>query len=411
MEETFKAIPVSDRVYWVGAVDWGLRDFHGYATRRGSTYNAFLILGDKPILVDTVKAPFKEEMLARIASVIEPRKIRTIISNHSEMDHSGCLPEAIALIQPEAVYASPMGVKALDGHFRLRNITAIQDGQTLALGNATLRFLETRMLHWPDSMLTYLVEDQVLFSNDAFGMHLASAERFTDQLPWDVIEHEAAKYYANILMPLSGMVKKTVARLAELNLPLKLVATDHGPIWRRDFDKIINLYSRWAEHHPTRKAVIVYDTMWQSTAKMAQALAEGLLAGGASPQVMPLSGSDRSEVATEVLQAGALLVGSPTLNNNMFPTVADTLTYLKGLRPANLIGAAFGSYGWSGEVVGQLNEILKAMKVQLVSEGVKCVYVPTPETLAQCHALGLQVAGRLGEVSLPAASGPGRRGS
>lgn len=398
MKAPFEAVKVSDHVYWVGAVDWSIRDFHGYSTGRGTTYNAYLVLADKVALIDTVKAPFKEEMLARIASVMEPASISYIISNHSEMDHSGCLPDMIEVAKPEKVFASTMGAKALAEHFHLDSeIVAVKDGETLSLGNLELSFVETRMLHWPDSMFTYLAEDGLLLSQDAFGMHLASSERFADEIAEDILLYEGAKYFANILLPLSPLVTKLLERVGGLGITINTIATDHGPIWREDVGKILGLYSTWAAQKPTRKAVVAYDTMWQSTDMMARAIGEGLASGGATPRLMPLKSRHRSDVATEILDAGALLVGSPTMNSNMFPTVADLLTYLKGLKPQNLIGAAFGSYGWSGEAVGQLESVLGEMKVDLVGESVRVKYVPDSEALAECHSLGLLVAEKLAE--------------
>lgn len=394
-EALFNAVPVSDHVYWVGGLDWGIRDFHGYATSRGTTYNAYLIVADEVTLIDTVRAPFRDEMLARIASVVDPGEIRYIISNHSEMDHSGCLPDVIERVKPEKVFASPMGVKALKAHFGMDDIIAIADGEAMTLGGATLRFVGTPMLHWPDSMFTYLEEDQVLFSSDAFGMHLASAERFVDELPWDIVHHEFAKYYANILLPFSKLILKLIDRMGELALPLKVIASDHGPIWRQNLDRPLELYAAWARQEPTPKAVVVYDTMWGSTAKMAEGIVEGLAGAGVTVKVLPLSGSHRSDVATELLGAGALLVGSPTLNKNMFPTVADMLTYVKGLQPANLIGGAFGSYGWNSMAVGQINDVLQSMGVELVGEGLDTVYVPDNEALHRCREFGRTVADRL----------------
>lgn len=398
MSAVFDAVKVSDSVHWVGAIDWAIRDFHGYATSRGTSYNAFLIQADDVILVDTVKAPFRDEMMARIASIVDPASIRYIISNHAEMDHSGCLPWVIETVKPEKVFASKLGAKALESHFGLTDVTTVADGEQLTLGGADFTFLETRMLHWPDSMFSYFADEQVLFSNDAFGMHLASTERFTDEVPWSLIEREMAKYYANILMPFAKLIQKLAGRMQELNLPLKLVATDHGPIWRKDIDRAVALYTKWAERKPTKKAVVVYDTMWGSTAKMAQAVAEGLLAGGATAKVIPMGGSHRSDVATEVLDAGALVVGSPTLNQNMFPTLADVLTYLRGLQPKNLIGAAFGSYGWSSKAVDQLREELEKMGAEIVGEKIESEYVPETDVLQRCRELGRQVADRLSAV-------------
>ena len=399
MKETYRAVEVCDDVYWVGVVDWGVRDFHGYLTARGTTYNAFLILADKITLIDTVKAPFKEEMLVRVASVVNPGDVSYIISNHTEMDHSGSLPWTIEAVQPEKVYASANGVKAIADHFHMdREIQAVKDGETLSIGDKTLTFVETKMLHWPDSMFTYLGEKGLLFSSDAFGMHLASSKRFADELDDSVLEHEAAKYYANILLPLSPLVTTLLESVGGLGITINTIAPDHGPIWRKDVGKPLNNYAKWAAQKPTNKAVVVYDTMWGSTAAMARAVGEGLTAGGTVTKLMPLRSCHRSDVATEILDAGALLVGSPTMNNNMFPTVADTLTYLKGLKPQNIVGAAFGSYGWSGEAVKQMTEMLAAMKVEVVDEGVRVRYVPDGEALAKCRSLGERVAARLAEM-------------
>jgi len=400
MDESFKALKISEHVYWVGAIDWAVRDFHGYLTSRGTTYNAYLILADKITLIDTVKAPFHSELMSRISSVIDPGKIDYIISNHSEMDHSGCLPPVIETIKPEKVFASPMGVKALSEHFQMeREILALKDGDSLSLGNLNLSFVETRMVHWPDSMFTYLAEDNLLFSQDGFGMHLASSQRFSDEIDQTVLDYETAKYYANILLPFSSLISKLLERVGGLGITINTIAPDHGPVWRKDVDGIVELYSVWAAQKRKNKAVVAYDTMWQSTAMMASAIGEGLSAGGTVTKLMPLRQSHRSDIATEILDAGALLVGSPTINNNMFPTVADLLAYLRGLKPKNMIGAAFGSYGWSGEAVEQVKELLTAMKVELIGDGLKVKYVPDGHALADCYSFGLQVAEKLGELA------------
>jgi flavorubredoxin len=392
----FRAVEIADRVFWVGAIDWAQRNFHGYLTSRGTTYNAFLVLADRPTLIDTVKKPFRAEMLSRIASVIDPGEIDYIVSNHAEMDHSGFLPQAIAAIRPAQVVASAAGRDALERHFHLGlPIEAVKTGDSIDIGGATLRFVEARMLHWPDSMLTHLVEGGVLFSNDAFGMHLATSERFADEIDGDVVNAEAKKYYANILTPLSSVVKGFLEKLPGFGLDVRTIAPDHGPIWREDPGWIVGRYAEWAAQKPSRKAVVVYDSMWGSTAKMARAIGEGLAAGGASASLMPLDAAHRSDVATELLGAGALLVGSPTMNNQIFPTIADAMTYLEGLKPRNLVGASFGSYGWSGEAVAHLDERLQRMKIDLVAPGLKVKYVPTGEELESCRNLGLAVAEKL----------------
>jgi len=393
MKDVYSAIKVTDNVYWVGAIDWTIRDFHGYTTPQGSTYNAYLVMADDITLIDTVKAPFKDEMLSRIKSVVEPSKIKYIISNHSEMDHSGCLPEVIDLIKPQKVFASAVGVKTLKELFHDQHeIIPVKDGETLSLGNMELTFMETRMIHWPDSMFTYLAKDELLFSQDAFGMHLATLERFADEIPAATLEYEGATYYANIVLPYSTIVLKALEKIAASGLKIKIIAPDHGPIWRKDLGFILDLYKKWASQKPTAKAVIVYATMWHSTEKMARAISEALAQAGVKVKLLSMNETHRSEVVYEVLDAGALIVGSPTLNNNILPQMADVMTYLKGLKPVNLIGAAFGSFGWSGESVKHLEAMLKEMKVEIAAEAVSVKNVPDNGVLEKCHELGKTIA-------------------
>jgi len=398
MSHSFEAVKISDSVYWVGAIDWGVRNFHGYLTSRGTTYNAYLIMADKITLVDTVKSGFGEEMMARIASVVDPEKIDYIISNHAEMDHSGFLPSAVDRIGPSKVFASSMGKKALDMHFHWdQEVEVVKTGDTIDLGNRTLRFVEARMLHWPDSMLTFLDEEGVLFSNDVFGMHLASSERFADELDESLLRYEGGKYFANIILHLSPIVTSFLGKLPSFNLDIKMIVPDHGPIWRKDPGTIVEWYADWAKQEPTNKAVVVYDSMWESTARMARAVGDGLTENGASVRLMPLGGAHRSDVVTELLDAGALLVGSPTINNQIYPTVADVMNYLKGLKPRNLVGATFGSFGWSGEATKHLDGIMSDMGVELVRDGLRVQYVPGEGDLAECRKLGVEVARKMKE--------------
>ncbi len=395
MNNTFKAVQVTEDVWWVGAIDWNIRDFHGYRPGRGRTYNAYLVLADKITLIDTVKAPFREEMMERIASVVDPGKIEYIVSNHSEMDHSGSLPQVIAAVNPKKVFASVVGAKTLAELFpNPGEITPVKDGETFSLGNRTLTFLETRMLHWPDSMFTYLNEEQLLFSQDAFGMHYASLERFADGCDPAVLAYEAATYYANILLPYSPQVLKLIEKVKSAKLSFKIIAPDHGPIWRKETDGILGRYARWAAQKPEGRAVVVYATMWHSTERMARAVSEGLAAGGLRVKVMSMDEVHRSDVMYELLCAGAVAVGSPTLNNHMLPNMADILTYMRGLKPRNMIAAAFGSYGWSGEAVREIEEVLTEMKLEKTGEGIRVKNVPDAEALSRCYDLGKDMAGQ-----------------
>ncbi len=393
----FEAVKITEKVHWVGAIDWGIRDFHGYSTNRGSTYNAFLILAEKVTLIDTVKKQFIGEMMARISSIIDPAKIDYIISNHSEMDHSGSLPGTIKAVKPEKVFASPMGNKALSLHFHWGDdvIETVKTGDTLSLGDMDLAFIETRMLHWPDSMVTYLPQEKVLFSQDGFGMHLATTERFDDEIPLHILDEEAAKYFSNILMPFSPLVLRLIKQLEEMNLDIEYLCPDHGPVWREHIGRIIEKWREWSEQRPTPKAVIVYDTMWKSTEVLAEAICNGLSSKGISVKVMPLGSSHRSDVVTELVDAGALIVGSPTINGQIFPTVAAFMTYIGSLKPKNLIGAAFGSYGWSGEAVKRLEDMLTEQKIPLAVSGMNVNYVPDNAALEEAGKFGAAIAEQL----------------
>ena len=384
------ALEVKPGIYWVGAIDWRLRDFHGYSTELGSTYNAFLVVDDHVTLFDTVKATHTDEMLWRIGQVVDPGKIDTIVVNHAEMDHSGSLGRMIETVRPERVFASPACEKALKAHFHHQGwpVRVVKSGDRFNLGRRNVTFLETKMLHWPDSMFSYLEEDRLLISSDAFGQHYATSERFDDEVDFGEAMRQAAKYYANILLPYSPMMVKALDLIEKLKLDIDMIAPDHGVIWRSHVSDIVAAYRRWATGFAKRKAVVVFDTMWQSTAKMAAHIVEGLISEGVHTTSMDLHVSHHSDVITELLEAKGFVLGSPTLNNGYLPRMADTLCYVKGLRPAGKIGAAFGSYGWGGESVKLLNAELEAMKVAVVHPGVRVKYVPRAEELAQCFEMG-----------------------
>jgi flavorubredoxin len=397
-DKGFSAVRVSEHVWWVGAIDWAIRDFHGYSTQRGSTYNAYLVMGEYPVLIDTVKAPFRDEMLARVASVVNPTEVKVIVSHHAEMDHSGSLPQVIDIIKPDKVYASQMGVKNLHDQFHgLGEVIAVKDSETLKLAGLTLTFLETRMLHWPDSMISYLAEDELVFSQDGFGMHLATPKLFADENDPAVMLDEGRRYYANILLPYSALILKLLERIKKLGISIRTIAPDHGPVWRKDLGTLLGWYAKWAAQEPECRAVVAYDTMWQSTATMARSIADGLREGGAGVAVMPMNCMTRSDVMTELLCAGAFLVGTPTINNTIFPTLADVLAYARGLKPKNLIGAAFGSYGWSGEACAQIEASLRGMGVEIALPALRFKFVPDAAALSQCREFGRAVAAKLQE--------------
>lgn len=393
-----RPVEITKGIYDVGVIDWNIRDFHGYSTYRGTSYNAFLIVDEKIALIDTVKKDFSDQLIENISKIIDLKKIDCVISNHTEMDHSGGLPRVMHKVgEDKPLYCSKMGAKNLARHFPKRwNYQAVGTGEELSLGNRTLTFLETRMLHWPDSMFTYLKEDKILFSSDGFGQHYAGHERFDDQIGDDIMRH-AKKYYANILLLYSPLVLKLLDTVAQLGLEIDMICPDHGIIWRKDPGKIISAYAKWAKQEQEKKAVVVYDTMWHSTEAMANEIAAGMANEGISVRPIHIRSSHRSEIMTEVLDAAAVVVGSPTLNNQLFPTVSDFLIYMKGLKPLNKIGAAFGSYGWSGEAVKLINEELEAMKFDVIDPGIKIQYVPEKEGLEDCFELGQKIGKAINE--------------
>ena len=394
-----KPVKITEGIYCLPAIDWDLRDFHGYATHKGTTYNAYLIMDEKITLIDTVKAGFAEDLIDSIGQIIDPQKIDFVISNHTEMDHSGGLPRVMHKIgENKPIYCSKMGHKNLSRHFPQKwNYQPVENGGELNLGKRTLSFLETRMLHWPDSMFTYLKEDKILFSSDAFGQHYAGLERFDDQFGEAIMPH-ALKYFANILLLYSDLILKLVDKVTEMQLPIDIICPDHGIIWRKDPGKIINAYVEWSKQKPSKKAVVVYDTMWHSTQKMAETIVEGLGEEGVEVKLMHLRSYHRSDIITEIMNAGAVIVGSPTLNNGLFPTVSDFLTYMKGLKPKNKLATAFGSYGWSGEAVKLINRELEEMKFKLIDSGLKVQYVPDSEALNTCYQLGKKIGQELSEL-------------
>ena len=391
-------LEIAPGVYDVGVIDWNIRDFHGYSTDLGTTYNSFLIVGDKIALLDTVKKEFADQLLAHISAIVDPKKVDYVISNHTELDHSGGLARVMHRVgEDKPLYCSKMGHKNLPRHFaRNWNYHPVETGQELSLGNKTLHFLETRMIHWPDSMFTYLKEDKILFSSDGFGQHYAGPERFDDQIG-DAIMPHAKKYFANILLLYAPLIKKYLQNVIDSGMEIDMICPDHGIIWRKDPAKIINAYVKWCKQEPEKKAVVIYDIMWHSTEKMADAIAAGINKEGVPAKPLHLRKWHRSEVMTEVFDAKAVVVGGPTLNNGLFPSLADFLCYMKGLKPLNKIGAAFGSYGWSGESTKIITNELEGMKFDMIDPGLKIQYVPDKEGLEQCYEYGRKIGKAVNE--------------
>ncbi len=376
-----EAIRITQDIYWVGAIDWSVRNFHGYTTGRGTTYNAYLIMDEKITLIDTVKEPFTKDLLDRISSVVDPEKIDYLISNHVEMDHSGAIPEVMKVCKnAQIVTSSPNGLKGLKAHYGENYpYLSVKAGDSLSIGKRTLNFVPTPMLHWPDNMVTYCPEEEILFSNDAFGQHYASSGRFVDEEPFSVVMEEAKKYYANIIMPYGKQAHGAYEVVH--GLKLKLIAPSHGVMWKSHIEDVLEAYRTWSSNEPEEEAIVVFDSMWHSTEKLAITIAEAFQKKGVPVKLYDLKVNHGSDIVTEVLTSKYIAVGSPTLNNGMLPTVAAFLCYLKGLSPKNRKAFAFGSYGWGGQSIGQVEDELKACGFEICLPMVRVPYIPSDEQL------------------------------
>jgi flavorubredoxin len=390
-------VVLKEDVNWVGVVDWNVRDFHGYVTKRGSTYNAYLISDEKIALVDTVKSNFCNELIDNVTELTSLEKIDYIIVNHVEMDHSSSLPIVAKLAKNAKIIASQRGKDALIEHYgaEFNRVETVKTGDELKLGKRTLRFIEAPMLHWPDSMFTYVVEDKILMPNDAFGQHFASSGRFDDEVDECALMEEAMTYYANILMPFAPLIIRKIQEVVQMGIPIDIVAPSHGVIWRKNPSKIINAYLNWSSGAAKQKAVVVFDTMWGSTDKMARAIADGITSGGIEVKLLKLRATDNTDVVTEILDAKAVAVGSPTLNNQMFPTVGSFLTYVTGLKPKGKLWGFFGSYGWGGGAVRGMVEMARKAGFEVYEPTIEVKYVPDREDLKKCFDFGQQIAQKI----------------
>jgi flavorubredoxin len=378
-------------IYWVGGIDWNVRNFHGYLTQQGTTYNAYLIVDEKIVLIDTVKSSLIGQMMERIGQIVDPSRIDYVLSNHVEPDHSGGIGAVLERAPNAVVVTSVKGQKGLVAHYRADwHFQTVATGDRLELGARNLTFFNTPMVHWPDSMVSYLPEEKILFSNDAFGQHLATAERYDDEIGWAALRRDAAKYYANIVMPFGKQVGKVLEALASLEM--SMICPSHGVIWRSSIVDIIASYQRWARHETEPRALIVYDSMWHSTEAMAQALEFGLSAGGLPVTVRNLKFNHISDIMADVLAARLILLGSPTLNNGLLPTMGQFLTYLQGLKPQNRLGYAFGSYGWGGQSVAQLESAMDELGWRRPLAGCRSEYVPDRAELDTLRQVGRQLA-------------------
>lgn len=391
---------ITDKVTWVGKVDWELTTFHGdeLSTHRGSSYNAYLVRDQKVALIDTVWKPYDREFVSRLKQEIDLKDIDYIIMNHNEIDHSGSLVELMREIPDVPIYCTAKGEAIIRGHYHQDwNFVNVKTGDTLSLGENTLTFIEATMLHWPDTMFTYLSGENILFSNDGFGQHFASESLFDDKVDMCEVMYEAEKYYANILNPFSMMAKKKVTDLLAMNLPINLICPSHGVIWRKNIPLIIEKYQQWADAYQTDQVTIVYDTMWQSTRLMAQAIADGIHAASPDTTVMLMNAAhdDKNDILTQMFRSKAVLVGSPTVNNGFTYAIAGILEMAKGLKFKKKKAAAFGSYGWSGEASKLITEHLQKAGFEIVNDGIRTLWVPDCDALKQARDYGEAFAAAL----------------
>jgi flavorubredoxin len=387
-------------IHWVGYVDWGVRDFHGYNTHRGATYNAYLVQDEKTALIDTVKGPYAQSLLKNILSLTDLDKIDYVVCNHGEPDHSSALPVIMAALPNATLLCSKKAVDSLGAYYDTSNwnMKVVGTGDSVSLGQRTLAFLETPMVHWPDSMMTYVPEEKLLFSMDGFGQHIASNGRFDDENPLPTILDEARIYYANIVTPYGSKVVQTMKAAAELDI--ETIAPSHGVIWRSHIPEILKAYRNWAECKPKKKVLVLFDTMWGSTAKMAEAIVEGAsTVSSVDVKLLAIRTTDLTEIATQMLEAGGIAFGSSTLNREMLPMASAAMTYARGLRFTNRASFAFGSYGWGVGGPEAIDKALKECKWEVLSDPIKSKFSPTDEVLERCREAGRVLAARAVELS------------
>ena len=391
---------VNDNVTWIGKIDWELRSFHGaeYSTYKGSTYNSYLVRDEKTVLIDTVWEPFAKEFVANLKKEIDLNEIDYIIANHGEVDHSGALPELMKEIPDTPIYCTPNAIKSLKGQYHQDwNFKTIKTGDTLNLGKKELIFIEARMLHWPDSMFCYLTGDNILFSNDAFGQHYASEFMFNDLVDQAELYQQAIKYYANILTPFSKLVENKIKEVINLNVPVDMICTSHGVIWREDPLQIVNKYMEWANDYQENQITIIYDTMWNSTRKMAEAITKGIKEVNKDVNIIlhNAAKTDKNEILTDVFRSKAILVGSPTINSGYLNSIAGILESIRGLKFKNKKAAAFGSYGWSGEQVKMITDELNKAGFEIMNEGIRASWNPNEEAVEECYEFGRNIGNEI----------------
>ncbi len=388
---------INEYVTWVGKIDWELKKFHGdeFSTVKGSSYNSYLIRDEKTVLIDTVWLPYDKEFVENLKKEIDLKKIDYIIINHGEVDHSGALVELMKEIPNTPIYCTSNAVKSIKGQYHKEwNFIPVKTGDTLNIGKHTLTFIEAPMLHWPDTMFTYMDKENILFSNDVFGQHYATESLYADKVDKEELYKEAIKYYANIVAPFGMFVTKKINEIIKMNIPIDMICTSHGVIWRENPMQIVEKYLEWANSYKENQITIIYDTMWNNTRKMAESIAKGIYNQDkeVTIKLMNTAKEDKTDVLTEVFKSKTILVGSSTVNNGYLFSIAGILELIKGTKLKNKKASAFGSYGWSGEATKQITEELQKCGFEIINDGIKCNWTPDEETLEKCVEFGKQVA-------------------
>ena len=388
---------VTDKVTWVGKIDWELVTFHGneLSTFRGSSYNSYLVRDQKTVLIDTCWLPFDKEFVANLEREINLEQIDYIVMNHNEIDHSGALPALMERLPNVPIYCTKKGEGIIRGHYHKDwNFVNVKTGDALDLGENKLVFIEAPMLHWPDTMFSYLTGEHILFSNDVFGQHYASEELFNDNVPAEIVYAEALKYYTNIITPYSPMVTRKIKELLDMHVPVSMICPSHGILWRDNPMQIVETYQKWAADYQENQITLIYDTMWNSTRRMAECIAEGIREEDPDVVIKLYNSSkeDKNDIATEVFKSRAILVGSPTINYGFAYSTGGIMELIRGLKFKKKKAAAFGSYGWSGEAVKEITEMLKGTGFAIVNDGIRCQWVPDEAHLEECRAYGREFA-------------------
>jgi flavorubredoxin len=385
---------ILENVYWVGVRDWNRRIFDSLIPLpKGTSYNAYLVVGkDKKALIDTVNSGFEKELEEKIRKVVDPSEIDYVVMNHAEPDHAGAIPYMMAINKKAKLVATGKGARMAQTFYKVpeERVIAVKDQETISLGGKTLQFIEAPMLHWPETMFTYLQEDGILFPCDFFGSHLAR-ELYDDEAE-DLIVH-AQRYWGEIMMPFRVMAQKALEKIK--GLKISLIAPSHGPIHRNP-QRILNAYRRWASGETRRKATIVYVTMWNSTEKMIQSMAETLASEGIEVALYNLVSGDVGEIAKDLVDSKAIVLGAPTVLGGAHPLAVYATYLVKALKPPLKFGVVLSSYGWGGGAIKHIQEVFGQTKIEVVG-ALEINGPPTDKDVAQIVDLGKALAKKIKE--------------